>query len=71
MYYNKVKIRPASFFSSIIVLAITFGIIVSSFLNNNNPLVYAVDNYNYSTVENKTRIFLESLQKNVGLHSIL
>jgi hypothetical protein len=70
MYYNKVKIRTASFFSSIIVLAITFGIIVSSFLNNNNPLVYAVDNYNYYTVENKTRIFLEST-KNAGLHSIL
>jgi len=48
------------------VIAITFGISVSFFLNNTNPLVYAVHNYNYSTVERNTRIFLESLQKNAG-----
>ena len=48
------------------VMAITFGISILSFLNNTNPLVYAVDNYNYSTVENNTRLFLESLQKNPG-----
>ncbi|HSF00027.1 MAG TPA: alpha/beta hydrolase [Nitrososphaeraceae archaeon] len=48
------------------VIAITFGISILSFLNNTNPLVYAVDNYNYSTVENNTRLLLESLQKNPG-----
>ena len=48
------------------VKAIKSGISISFFLNKTYPLVYAVDNYNYSTVENKTRIFLESLQKNPG-----
>ncbi len=60
------KIKLASYFSSIIVIAIIFGIGILSFLNNTNPLVYALDNYNYSTVENNTRLFLESLQKNPG-----
>jgi len=51
------KIHLASYFSSIRVIAITLRISVSSFLNNTNPLVYAVDNYNYSTVESNTKYF--------------
>jgi hypothetical protein len=57
------KIKLASYFSSIKVIAITFGISISSFLNNIDALVYAVDNYNYSTLESNTRIFLESTKE--------
>ncbi|HEX2409256.1 MAG TPA: hypothetical protein VHJ38_18805, partial [Nitrososphaeraceae archaeon] len=44
-------------------------IITTSFhfsLNNINPLIYSMGNNNYSTVENKTKSFLEKLQQSGG-----
>ena len=40
-------------------------------LNNTNQLVYGMDTNNYPTVENKTKLFLESYNKVVVIHSIL
>jgi acetyl esterase len=57
------KIRLALYFSAIMIILITFGISVSLFLNNINPLVYGMEAYNYSTVENNTKLFLEKLQQ--------
>ena len=57
------KIRLALYFSAIIIILTTFGINGSLFLNSNSPLVYGIESSNYSTVENKTKLFLEKLQQ--------
>ena len=57
------KIRLALYFSAIIIIITTFGICGSLFLNSNSPLVYGIESSNYSTVENKTKLFLEKLQQ--------
>src|ERR687898_1879754 len=60
------KIRLALYFSAIMIILTTFGISVSLFLNNINPLVYGMETHNYSTVENNTKLFLEKLQQGGG-----
>ena len=57
------KIRLVLYFSAIMIILTTFDISVSFFLNNINPLVYGMEAYNYSTVENNTKLFLEKLQQ--------
>ena len=65
------KIRLALYFSAIIIILTTFGINGSLFLNSNSPLVYGIESSNYSTIENKTKLFLESLQQSGDPQSIL
>jgi acetyl esterase len=60
------KIKYTLYFSAIMTIVITFSISISLFLNNNTPLVYGMETYNYSTVEKNTKLFLEKLQQSGG-----
>lgn len=60
------KIKYTLYFSAIITIVISFSISISLFLNNNTPLVYGMETYNYSTVEKNTKLFLEKLQQSGG-----
>ncbi|MDX1372290.1 MAG: alpha/beta hydrolase, partial [Nitrososphaeraceae archaeon] len=60
------KIQPFFYYTAtIFITAVLFSSIQSS-LNNTNMVSYGMATYNYSTIENNTRLFLESLQKNPG-----
>ena len=60
------KLEIIAFYTATIFI---ITMLVSSFqfsLNNTNSVSYGMETYNYSTIENNTRLFLESLLKNPG-----
>ena len=60
------KNRNVLYFPAIIIILATFGISMPVFLNNTTTLVYGMETFNYSTVEDNTKLFLEKLQQGGG-----